>query len=64
MQCDQSGRIFAYWAIVYIGHFLNNKISSAFWDTFSTVKIGWATFWTIFSKTRQVTMVKSNKYCT
>jgi hypothetical protein len=34
-QCDQIGRIFAHWAIVYFGHsFENYKSSAHFWTSF------------------------------
>jgi hypothetical protein len=52
------GRIFAYWAIVYFGHWFENYGSRAnFWDTcfhgssyvLIEAKNDWATFWETFS---------------
>jgi hypothetical protein len=64
-QGDQIGRIFAQWAIVYIGQFLKNYRSSAkFWASFFlsidyvfifTKKMGWAASWAKFSQTHLVT---------
>jgi hypothetical protein len=34
VQCDQIGRSFAFWAIVYFGQFLYNRSSPNFWTNF------------------------------
>jgi hypothetical protein len=58
-QGDQVGRIFAFWATVYLlwaVFFINYQSSLHFWATFSKCKVmqyffqkmGWATFWAIF----------------
>jgi hypothetical protein len=64
-QGDQIGRIFAYCVTVCFGQFFENKRNSRhFWNTFFTVKMysnfgekmGWASFWAIFSQTHLVTL--------
>jgi hypothetical protein len=59
-QGDQSGRTFAHWALFFFGHFFQNfRHSTNSWATFSKVKfmsltlrkMGWVTFWAIFSHT-------------
>jgi hypothetical protein len=61
-QGDRIGRIFATWAIVFLGHFLENYGSSRnLKATFSSVliltKMVWSTFWAIFSPTHRVTLL-------
>jgi hypothetical protein len=66
-QGDQIGRIFAQRAIGYYGQFFSENYRSGphFLSTFSKsndyvlilTKMGWATFWAIFSQTHLVTLV-------
>jgi hypothetical protein len=60
-QGDQIGRIVVYWAIILSGQFL----SLNFWTTYfqnkicvlMLTKMGWATFWAIFSQIHLVNPV-------
>jgi hypothetical protein len=59
------GEIFAYWAIVFLGHFLNDKSSPKLRLLFSMEKkfctnfekMSWATFWAIFSQSHLVSLL-------
>jgi hypothetical protein len=64
-QGDQIGRIFAFRVSVFFGLLFENYRSSLKFGHFSyngercgliLTKIGWATFWAIFSQTRPVTL--------
>jgi hypothetical protein len=70
-QGDQLGRIFNQWVIVYFGQWFENyKTIAHFWATFFHAtyhlcinfdkKIGWATFWAIFSQNNPGTLFPSS----
>jgi hypothetical protein len=68
-QCDQIGRIFAYWVILYSGHFLKNYRSGQhFWaslfhgEHYASIfgkKMRWARIWAISAQTHLVTLLRA-----
>jgi hypothetical protein len=65
-QGDQIGRIFAFWAIIWLQNTLSYRSRPMFGGTFFhgkinvsvLTKIGWATFWAICTQTNPVTLLR------
>jgi hypothetical protein len=69
VQGDQIGQIFTYWAIIFLGRFIEKYRSGAnYWATFfphhqlriNFDKNVWATRWATFTQTHLVTLAKAN----
>jgi hypothetical protein len=64
-QSDQIGRIFTHWVIIYFGQFFLMIEVARFGNTFFhekgcaliLTKMGWASFWVIFSQVHLVTLL-------